>query len=85
MNAKTTKKERIVLPRNFSEGKVKHYYSKVSWVYDFWSWLTESKAAKKVLELAEIQDGEQILEVAVGTGWVFAEIVKRNKSGWNVG
>ena len=35
--------------------------------------------------MAEIQDGEEILEVAVGTGWVFAEIVKRNKSGWNVG
>ncbi|MFQ5798262.1 MAG: class I SAM-dependent methyltransferase [Bacteroidota bacterium] len=85
MNAKTTKKERIVLQRNFSEGKVKHYYSKVSWVYNFWSWLTESKAAKKVLELAEIRDGEQILEIAVGTGSVFAEIVKRNKGGWNLG
>jgi len=37
------------------------------------------------LELAEIQDGQSILEVAVGTGLMFNEIVKRNSHGQNMG
>ena len=40
--------------------------------YDFWSWLTESKAAKKVLKLAE-------------TGIVFEKIVRKNLNGINIG
>lgn len=77
--------EQTALLRDFSAENVKDNYSKVAWLYDFWSWLMESKAAKRVIELAQIQDGEQILEVAVGTGSVFEEIVKRNKHGMNEG
>lgn len=77
-------KEKI-LNRKFFENEVKDSYSKVAWFYDFWSWLTESKAAKKVIEIADIKDGESILEVAVGTGLVFKEILKRNPSGINNG
>ncbi len=75
--------EEKILNRKFSENEVKDSYSKVAWFYDFWSWLTESKAAKKVIEIAEIKDGESILEVAVGTGLVFKEILRRNPSGIN--
>jgi ubiquinone/menaquinone biosynthesis C-methylase UbiE len=74
-----------MLNRKFSEDEVKNSYSKVAWFYDFWSWLTESKAAEKVIEIADIKDGESILEVAVGTGLVFKEILKRNPSGINKG
>ena len=74
-----------VFSRKFSESLVKDNYSKVAWIYDFWSWLTESKAAKRVIELASIKDGEFILEVAVGTGSVFKEIVKQNPQGINEG
>ncbi len=70
-----------VLQRDFTESSVRDSYSKVAWFYNVWSRLTESKAAQKVLELAEIRDGERILEVAVGTGLVFAEVVRRNKNG----
>ncbi len=73
------------LHRKFSENEVKDSYSKVAWFYDFWSLLTESKAAKKVIEMADIKDGEHILEVAVGTGLVFKEILKRNPGGINNG
>jgi len=69
------------LARKTTEGDVVDSYSKVAWFYSLWSSLTESRAARKVIELADIQDGEHILEVAVGTGPVFAEIVKRNSSG----
>jgi ubiquinone/menaquinone biosynthesis C-methylase UbiE len=37
------------------------------------------------LELAEIKNGLDILEVAVGTGLAFYEIVKRNPDGTNIG
>ncbi len=73
------------LNRKFSEKKVKDNYSKVAWFYDYWSLLTESKAAKRVIEIADIKDGESILEVAVGTGLVFKEICKRNPNGINKG
>jgi len=35
--------------------------------------------------MAEINDGENILEVAVGTGIVFEEVSKRNPNGKNIG
>ncbi|MFQ6677676.1 MAG: class I SAM-dependent methyltransferase [Fidelibacterota bacterium] len=73
------------LIRDFSEDGVKDSYSKVAWFYDGWSWLTESKAAKRVIDLADIKSGEQILEVAVGTGLVFREILKKNPNGVNKG
>lgn len=77
--------EEKTLYRKFSENKVKDSYSKVAWFYDFWSWLTESNTAKKVIEIADIKDGESILEVAVGTGLVFKNILMRNPSGINKG
>jgi len=73
------------LKRDFSEEGVKESYSKVAWFYDCWSWLTESKAAEKVIEMAKIKDGEDILEVAVGTGLVFKEILIQNPNGVNKG
>jgi ubiquinone/menaquinone biosynthesis C-methylase UbiE len=57
----------------------------VVWFYDFWSWLTESKAAKKVVELAEIRGEQTILEIACGTGVVFEQIVAKNTNGHNIG
>jgi len=60
-------------------------YRKVAWFYDFWSRLTESKAANQVIEVAEISDGETVLEVACGTGIVFEQIVHLNPTGKNVG
>jgi ubiquinone/menaquinone biosynthesis C-methylase UbiE len=73
------------LDRKFSKNEVADSYAKVAWFYDFWSWLTESTAAKKVIEFAEIEDGSSILEVAVGTGLVFKEILQRNPNGLNNG
>lgn len=60
-------------------------YDKLSGVYDIWGMLTESRARNRAIELAAIEDGQHILEVAVGTGLAFYEIVKRNSQGLNVG
>jgi len=74
-----------VLERKLETNKTKTDYSKVVWFYDFWSRLTESKAARYVIEFSEIKDGETILEVACGTGVVFEQIVKHNPNGKNIG
>jgi len=69
------------LKRKLDTEQTQKDYSKVAWFYNLWSKLTESKAADKVIELAEIKDGEQIIEIACGTGLVFREILKRNPNG----
>jgi ubiquinone/menaquinone biosynthesis C-methylase UbiE len=56
-------------------------YRKVAPIYDLWARLTESKARDRCLELAAIQDGEAVLEVAVGTGLAFEKILLANPSG----
>jgi ubiquinone/menaquinone biosynthesis C-methylase UbiE len=75
--------ETAVLPREFSAKEIQHSFSETAWFYDFWARLTESKAERRVLELADIQDGESALEVAVGTGILFEEVVLLNRGGRN--
>jgi len=60
-------------------------YDSLAPAYDAWAFATESKARKRALELARIQDGEVILEVAVGTGLMFERILQRNLHGKNMG
>ena len=60
-------------------------YRKIAPSYDLWAWLTESKGRNRCLELAAIQDGEDVLEVAVGTGLAFERILKANPVGRNEG
>jgi ubiquinone/menaquinone biosynthesis C-methylase UbiE len=42
----------------------------------------ESKARNRALDLATIRNGETVLEVALGTGLNFVELVRRNPEGW---
>ena len=67
------------------QDQVAGLYNRLAWIYDIWAALTESKARARALALADIGDGDQVLEVAVGTGLAFAEVVRRNPSGRNVG
>ena len=60
-------------------------YSSIASVYDLWGKLTETQARKMALALAGIRDGEAVLEVALGTGLTFQEILKANPHGSNVG
>lgn len=63
------------------KGKVPDTYRRVAPIYDLWARLTESKARDRCLDLAAIQDGEAVLEVAVGTGLAFEKILLVNPSG----
>ena len=60
-------------------------YDKIAPLYDVWGILAESRARNRALSLAQIKDGQAILEVAVGTGLAFSEIVKKNPNGTNTG
>jgi len=60
-------------------------YDRAAGVYDLWGALTEVHARNRALDLAGIQDGERVLEVATGTGLALREIVRRNPHGRNFG
>ena len=67
------------------QNEIAGIYDSISKIYDVWGNLTESRARSRALELAEIKNNQKILEVAVGTGLAFYEIVKRNPGGTNIG
>lgn len=73
------------LDAKISQAEIKLTYDRLARVYDIWGTLTESRARRRAIELAEIKDGQNILEAAVGTGLAFYEIVKRNPHGQNFG
>ncbi|MBW1852958.1 MAG: methyltransferase domain-containing protein [Deltaproteobacteria bacterium] len=77
--------EKDKLDARISQKDIGSVYDKIAPVYDVWGKLTESRARNRAIELAEIQDGSHVLEVAVGTGLAFYEIVKRNPNGVNTG
>ncbi len=73
------------LDARVSQNHIGAVYDRIAPIYDVWGKLTESHARNRAIELAEIKDGQSILEVAVGTGLAFYEIVKRNPNGINIG
>ncbi len=75
------RKSKSMLPQD----QVVKIYNRIAYFYDAWAYLTESRARKRALELADIHNGQRVLEVAVGTGLAFYEIVKLNSEGVNVG
>ncbi len=79
------RKDKRPLDARVSQNRIGGVYDRIAPIYDVWAKLTESRARKRSLELADIQDGQHILEVAVGTGLAFYEIVKSNPNGSNTG
>lgn len=67
------------------KGRVPGIYRRIAPSYDLWAWLTESKARDRCLDLAAIRDGEDVLEVAVGTGLAFERVLAANPHGRNEG
>lgn len=67
------------------QSEVGALYDRLSGMYDVWGILTETKARDRSLELASIEDGQNVLEVAVGTGLGFEIVVASNPTGRNVG
>jgi ubiquinone/menaquinone biosynthesis C-methylase UbiE len=74
-----------IQPAKLSGQEIKKRYTSIANVYDIWGKLTESRAQTRCLELANIVDGQSILEVAVGTGLTFSRILRHNPSGLTEG
>ncbi len=67
------------------QSEISGVYDKLSKTYDIWGKLAEARARARAIDLADIRNGQTILEVAVGTGLGFYEIVRRNPNGTNIG
>ncbi len=74
-----------IAPAKLQKKDVVEVYTQTAPVYDVWGALTETTARRRALEIAQIQDGMCVLEVAVGTGLTFQKIVKANPGGQNIG
>lgn len=74
-----------IQPRIFDKQKVKNNFAQASPFYDYWAGATESKAAKRVLELTDFNGKKAILEVAVGTGLLFEKLLIHNHKGYTAG
>ena len=74
-----------MLEARIPKGDVPEVYRRLAPRYDAWAKRAEAKARNRCLELAGIRDGEAVLEVAVGTGLAFVEILRRNPHGRNEG
>ena len=68
-----------------SNRRVRRIYERWAWMYDAFTAATEKKSLSRALALAGLKDGEAVLEIAVGTGFAFGEILRANPSGRNVG
>jgi ubiquinone/menaquinone biosynthesis C-methylase UbiE len=60
-------------------------YTRLAPIYELWARATESRARRRVLELAAIRSGEDMLEVAVGTGVQLVRLAAANPAGRVVG
>jgi ubiquinone/menaquinone biosynthesis C-methylase UbiE len=60
-------------------------YSRLAPVYEIWARLTESRARRRVLDLADPGPAEDVLEVATGTGAQLVELARRNPRGHTTG
>ena len=79
------KREPGPLKARISQRDAAALYDKLAGFYDVWGYLTESRARGRALELADVRPGQHVLEVAVGTGLAFVDLVRSNPSGRNVG
>lgn len=68
-----------------SQADIVQVYDRLASIYDIWGKLAESRARKRAIELAQVADGESVLEVAVGTGLAFYELAAANPRGRNIG
>ena len=60
-------------------------YTRLAPLYELWARMTESRARRRVMELASVRPGEELLEVAVGTGVQLVGLARANPCGQTVG
>lgn len=68
-------------PARLDKAAVVDTYTRLAPLYDLWAKLTETRARRRAVALAGVRDGESVLEVAVGTGLTFADLLQANPGG----
>lgn len=74
-----------VLERKFIESKVKKEFRQALWIYDLWARLTERTTLRISLQLADIRNGDAVLDMGCGTGELLEKIARINPGGKNIG
>ena len=74
-----------IAPAKVPKKRVPLLYSFIAPTHDILALIVESNARDRAIELAAIQNGEHILEVAVGTGLSFQYALMQNPTGHNTG
>jgi len=75
----------VVLEAKDAPERVARVYTRLAPVYEAWARATESKSRRRVLELASVRPGEDVLEVATGTGVQLVRLARANLGGRTVG
>ena len=74
-----------MLPARLPKAAVPRTYRRIAPTHDWLAVLVESKARRLGLEWFDANDGEALLEVAVGTGLSFQHLLRANPNGWTEG
>jgi ubiquinone/menaquinone biosynthesis C-methylase UbiE len=77
-------RERVLEAKRPPE-EIPRLYSRLAPVYELWARLAESTPRRRVLKLASPEPGEDVLEVATGTGVQLVNLARRNPHGHTVG
>jgi len=72
-------------PARLDKPQVVAAYRRIAPIYDLWGRLTESRAQTLCLEWAAIEDGEDVLDVAAGSGLLFRRLLALNPTGFCAG
>ena len=70
-----------ILEARLTQKEIVRKYDRIASFYDLFGIMMASRARLRAIDLAAIQNGERILEVALGTGLSFVEILRRNPLG----
>jgi ubiquinone/menaquinone biosynthesis C-methylase UbiE len=74
-----------MLPARLPKRDVPRTYTWIAPTHDLLALLVERRARRLAVEWAAVQSGERILEVGVGTGLSFQQLLRRNPDGFTDG
>ena len=72
-------------PARLPKTDVRSTYTWIAPTHDLLAVLVEAEARRLGLKWAAVQNGEHVLEVAVGTGLSFRHLLRQNPDGWTEG
>lgn len=74
-----------LLPARLPKSAISDAYTWIAPTHDWLAVLVEAHARRLGLQWLGVQDGETVLEVAVGTGLSFTHLLRQNPRGWTEG